>query len=187
MYLPATQTAPGVVKMGNLEMLEIGTFPAEASNAPADAFAELWKAGGGNPVVYDDIQPHRWKKIVINASWNPVCALSRCNDTEFMAVAAPYAEELIWGVMKEVVAVGQACGIAIDEDVAKYQLGRAKARGDNGVEPSMLQDVKAGRRMEVEVLVGSVVRLAEEKGVAVVLLRAVYAMIKALDASLAKK
>lgn len=70
-YLPVTQVEPGVVEMGPLERFEIGTFPANASataKAQVEELSRLWKAGGANAPVFDDVQPVRWLKVAINAS-----------------------------------------------------------------------------------------------------------------------
>ena len=90
--------------------------------------------------------------------------------------------------MLEVAAIAQACGYSdINASTAEHQLGRAKARALPGVEPSMLADAKVHARMEVDAIVGNAVRLAEEKGVETPLLRAVYALVKALDESFARE
>ena len=87
-YLPATQTAPGEIWMGEIELLELGTYPAnapEADNARAAEFAEPIAKGGGTCEIFDDIQPRRWSKLLVNASWNPICALARTPDVQFTA------------------------------------------------------------------------------------------------------
>jgi 2-dehydropantoate 2-reductase len=182
-YMPATQTAPGILHYGEmLNNLEIGTFPSTAPpphKAAAERLADLVRAGGGEAVVYDDIQVPRWSKIIVNASWNPICALSLCTDADFLTSSSPYAMELVWGVMMEIVNLAQVLKIpGIDEGAAKWQLQRAKdrVRDRAGREMSMLQDVKAGRMFEVEAIVGNTVRLGREHGVRMVLLEAVYAL-----------
>ena len=186
-YLPATQRPLGTVRHGEIERLEIGPYPSTASPIHAKRFQELVKAAGGTAEVHEDVQLKRWTKLLINASWNPVCALTQCTDTEFMA-SSPGAVDFIFGVMMEVVELGRAYGTAISREDAEMQLGRAKARTANGmgkgVEPSMLQDVRAGRRMEVEAIVGNALALAKEKGVEVPKLEMLYVLLKALDSKI---
>lgn len=71
-YLPVTQTAPGVVEMAALERFEIGPYPAKGASAKARAqtqqLSDLWKAGGATAPVYEDVQPVRWIKVAINVS-----------------------------------------------------------------------------------------------------------------------
>jgi 2-dehydropantoate 2-reductase len=190
-YLPATQLASGIIKMGDLERLEVGTYPSDAPPAhkqAAIAFCDLLKAGNGTTVLYDDIQPLRWSKLIVNGSWNPVCALSRSSDVAFMS-AAEQSTEVVWSVMREIVAIANACGyMEINEKEAARQLSRAKARIPNkGIEPSMLADIWMGRPMEVEAIVGNTMRLGKQKGVPCPALTMIYCLVKALDESNARK
>lgn len=185
-YLPATQTAPAVVAHKEVELLHVGTFPADAPAAhkrSATAFAGLLRAGGATVELHQDIQLERWKKLIVNAAWNPVCALSRCRDAEFLA-SSPQAVEHIRDVMAEVSLVAQAEGYPqINQAKIDYQISRATARPLPGVEPSMLADAVAGRRMEVEAIVGNTVKLAEHHGLGdrVPRLKNLYYLINALD------
>ncbi|KIW32485.1 uncharacterized protein PV07_04028 [Cladophialophora immunda] len=187
-YLPATQTAPAVIAHREIELLHIGTYPTNASRehqAAAESFARLLNAGGGSTQVHDDVQPERWSKLMVNASWNPVCALSRSRDAQFLHSSPPeYSLNLIKSLMTEIAAVARSRGYDnVNADTIEYQINRAKVRGLPGIEPSMLADAKVGARMEVDAIVGNAVRLAEERGVQTPLLRGIYALVKALDAS----
>lgn len=191
-YLPTTQTSPGRITMGALERLEIGSYPPSAAGrSVADKLAELLKKGGSDSEVHDDIQVKRWRKLLVNAPWNPICALVRLSDIDFMSsTTTSEAADFVLAVMEEVVTLAQACGyrdITIAD--AEYQLSRAKARygGGKGVEPSMLADVKNGRAMEVEAILGNTVRLAREKGMKCVRLETLYILAKGLDAYLQKE
>ena len=89
----------------------------------------------------------------------------------------------------EVVAISEALGYkTITAELAEKQLGRALERkGGTGIEPSMLVDVLWGRRMEVEVILGNIVRKGRERGVAVPTLECCYAMVLAVDQRLARE
>ncbi|KAJ9499772.1 hypothetical protein H2202_004762 [Exophiala xenobiotica] len=186
-YLPATQTSPGTISHGEVERLHIGTYP---SNAPdphhkscAESFASVLRSGGGTAHVHDDVQSERWSKLLVNASWNPICALSRSRDVQFMHSSSE-ATDLVRQIMLEIAAVAQAAGYpVISDSKVDHQLGRAKARSLPGVQPSMLADALAGRNMEVDAIVGNTLRIAEQKGVTTPLLKAIYALAKALDTS----
>lgn len=185
-YLPATQTSPAVIQHGETELLHIGTYPATAPAAhksAAESFASTLKAGGGTAQVHDDVQSERWNKLLVNASWNPICALSRSRDVQFMR-SSSQAVDVVRQIMLEIASVAQASGYhEITEAKIDHQLGRAKARSLPGVEPSMLADALAGRNMEVDSIVGNTLRIAEEKGVKTPLLTTIYALAKALDSS----
>jgi 2-dehydropantoate 2-reductase len=85
--------------------------------------------------------------------------------------------------MEEVVSVARAAGYAgqIGTQDVEMQMARSDARAWPGVEPSMLADVRAGRRMEVEAVLGEVVRVAREVGVAVPRLECLYTPLLGLD------
>ncbi|KAL2068294.1 hypothetical protein VTL71DRAFT_16392 [Oculimacula yallundae] len=183
-YLPATQISPGVIQHKEVAHLHIGSYPAtpQVSNHAAH-FAALIKAGGGTVEIHPDVQFERWSKLLVNASWNPMCALSRSADAALLA-ATPLAEGLVREVMLEIAAVAQKCGYErIDAELVEYQLKRATVREVPGVAPSMLSDALGGRSMEVEAIVGSVVRIAREKGVQIPMLRTLYVLATGLNRS----
>lgn len=182
-YLPVTQTEPGVIQHKEIELLHIGSYPSSAPLSHASKFAELLKAAGATTKVHQDVQHERWSKLLVNASWNPICALSRSRDAQVLA-STERATDVVRDVMLEIAAVARACGYEdVNAQLVEEQLGRATARELPGVQPSMMADAVAGRRMEVEAILGGVVRLAREKGVQVPMLRVVYLVAGALDGS----
>ncbi|KAF2001358.1 2-dehydropantoate 2-reductase [Amniculicola lignicola CBS 123094] len=187
-YLPATQRPAGIIKHGEVERLEIGIYPSSAPAAPAKVFGQLITAAGATVEVHDDVQIKRWSKLLVNAAWNPICALTLCTDVNFMLSSEP-ATDLIFAIMLEVRDIAAAYGHDIPREEVEYQLGRAKDRIHNGVgvEPSMLQDVRGARRMEVEVIVGNVVRLGKKAHVKCERLEMLYLLAKALDSQLGRK
>lgn len=167
-YLPVTQVEPGVVEMGPLERFEIGTYPAEApaeAKAQARILQELWTSGGGTCVLSDDIQTQRWIKVSVNAAWNPISALSLCDDANFLRSSLD-ALDTVKKVMLEVGRVAAAAGYpVVTESAIEDQLRRAKGRlNAGGKEPSMLTDVRNHRALEVEVILGNTVRIARGLG-----------------------
>ena len=190
-YCPSVQTAPGQISYTEpLNLLELGTFPSSAPAAhksAADRFAALMIAGGGGAEHHADIQIARWGKLLMNAAWNPICALTLLTDGDFLTSSSPFAEELAWGIMREVIALAAAVGVeGVTEDVAREKLGIARRRAETGTgrEMSMLQDVRLGRSFEVEAIVGNAVRMGREKGVEMVRLETVYALLKARSVAL---
>lgn len=189
-YLPTIQTEAGVIDHAEtLDLLELGTYPARAPDShkrKAERFVDLMVQGGGDAVLFEDIQEARWAKLLLNAAWNPICALSLCTDGGFLLTSEPFARDLAWGIMMEIVTLARAVGIAgVDEEAAKKRLALAerRAREGTGREVSMLQDVRMGRPFEVEAIVGNAVRLGRTCGVPMPRLETVYALAKGrLDA-----
>ncbi|EMD66622.1 hypothetical protein GGP41_008033 [Bipolaris sorokiniana] len=187
-YLPATQRPAGVIRHGEVEQLQLGAYPSSSSNSYAKAFAELVTSAGGTAELYDDVQAQRWYKLLVNASWNPICALTLSKDADVLT-ASKEATEVLRAVMLEIRDIAAAHGHDITREQVDIQLGRAQARISNnaGIEPSMLQDVQAGRRIEVEAIVGNPVRMGKEKGVTCVRLEMLYVLAKALDLQIERR
>ncbi|XXG96734.1 AAA ATPase midasin [Hypoxylon texense] len=201
-YFPATQVAPGVVEHKEVEMLHVGTYPASSSAPPehkeaARAFVDLVRKGGASAELYDDVQRPRWGKLLVNASWNPVCALTRSRDRQFIDSKKGGGDSgegegedalgFIRDVMLEIAAVARAYGYAdVDEKLVDFQINRARVRDLPGVQPSMLTDALESRSMEVDAIVGNAVRLAKEKGVPVPMLTAIYYLANGLSESFSR-
>jgi len=189
-WLPVTQVSPGHVTMGNTHILHLGTYSATSPGSQAYQSAEIFRdtlsSAGLTPTLFDDIQERRWIKLLINASWNPICALTLSRDVAYMS-SSSMAERVAKEVMMEVSAIAQAKGYtSFSEESVDKQLQIARDRiGTKGIEPSMLVDVLNGRRMEVEVILGTPVRIAHELGVPVPRLETMYALAKALDEAMA--
>ncbi|KAI1282273.1 2-dehydropantoate 2-reductase [Xylaria sp. FL0933] len=192
-YLPATQTAPAVISHRELEHLHVGTYPAsgvpETHKRAAQAFVDLLKAAGATSTLHDDIQGQRWGKLLVNASWNPICALTRLRDGQFVESGRKEGEEneafiFVRDVMREIASVAQACGYGdVDDKLIDFQLSRMTARGLPGIQPSMMADALDGRSLEADAIVGNAVKIAREKGVNVPLLRTLYLLAQGLSAS----
>lgn len=196
-YLPVTQISPGIFTHKEVERLVIGTYPHTASQGhkeKAQLFGDLIKAGGATAEVLDDVQGQRWQKLMVNGSWNPICALTRCRDAEFLSSNSNElykpALDIIERVMKEISLLANASGYPqVDSAKIAFQLSRAKARingeDNQGVEPSMMADILNGRQMEVDAIVGNAVNIAERLGLGekVPMLRMLWILAEALNNS----
>jgi 2-dehydropantoate 2-reductase len=167
-YLPTTQTSPGHISMGPLQTLQLGTYPATApaaAKAQVATLAAAFAAGGGICEVHGDVQRARWIKLAVNGAWSPMCALARCDDANLLRSSAT-ADAVIVSVMREVAAVAAAVGYEVTEAVIAEQMERPRGRlKTGGKEPSMLTDVREGRALEVDAILGNVVRIARGVGV----------------------
>jgi 2-dehydropantoate 2-reductase len=188
LYFPATQRPAGVITHGEIERLEMGAYPSSAPDTHAKAFARLVTSAGATAILHTDIQQIRWTKLLINASWNPICALALSKDTDVLQ-SSPGAVHIIEAVMLEIRDIAAAHGHDITLEKVQFELGRAKARIpiNAGIEPSMLQDVLSERRIEVEAIIGNPVRMGKAKGVRCDRLELLYVLAKTLDLHLGKK
>lgn len=189
-YLPTTQEEPGRIVMGDLELLEIGTYPAAAPSSSKDAvtkFADIFKKGGATCKPYDDIQARRWQKLMVNGSWNPTCALSLLDDANLLR-SSDQAETMVRNVMLEIMKVAHAKGYTdITEKDIDFQMERPIRRLETGgKEPSMLTDVRFGRAMEVEAILGNLLKIAKDVEVEVPRCEVIYALIAGLNYAIGK-
>jgi len=189
-YLPVTQVEPGVVEHGPLQRFEIGTYPPKAkteAKAQCQGFSDLFKAGGASAPVFYDVQPQRWIKVAVNAAWNASTALTLCDDANYLR-SSPSVEPMIRKIMKDVGKVAAAAGYpdVITDEAIDHDLERPKGRLiTGGKEPSMLTDVRHGRAMEVEAILGNALRIGQRHGVDTPYLELLYALAKGRNYAIA--
>jgi 2-dehydropantoate 2-reductase len=117
-----------------------------------------------------------------NASFNPVSALTRA--TLAQMVRDPGVSSVIRSIMQEVEAVSHKLGMDLPVSIEQRMAGAEKV-GEH--KTSMLQDLEAGRPMELEGLVGAVVELGDRVGLPMTCTRTVYNCAKLLAQSAAKQ
>jgi 2-dehydropantoate 2-reductase len=146
----------------------MGPFAGE-STAGAERLAGALSDGGLEAHVATPIRPEIWKKLILNAATLPTAALAGMNAGAL--TAHPGMHELVGDTAREAVAVAQKLGYDIDpEERVTYIHGLLERAGP--ARGSMLQDFEAGRRTEIDVINGAVVRAADEHAVPVPLNRA---------------
>jgi 2-dehydropantoate 2-reductase len=175
-YVGATLEQPGLVRhvaAGTLVIGDRGGVGAERLEAVRGVLAST-----GLPVrVTPEIDRQRWHKLIWNASFNAVSALTLRTSQDLLA--APASRELLLGVMREVAAVARARGIALGEpDIEQLVAATEKA---SPIRTSMLVDRERGRPMETEAIVGVVVRQGREAGVPTPMAAVLYALLKAVE------
>ncbi|HLX20994.1 MAG TPA: 2-dehydropantoate 2-reductase [Gaiellaceae bacterium] len=156
----------------------IGPFRG-TTGADASAAAELIRLSGLEAEAFADLLPAQWSKLIFNATVNAVAALTGLpHDRRF---AEGMLGDLVRALVDEGKAVAAAVGVDLREDPWEMNV-HATQRG-HAHYPSMLEDVVAHRPTEIELITGSLVRAADRAGVAVPLHTALYALVKAKEAS----
>ncbi len=176
---PATRIAePGVVEHVEGTRFSIGELDGSRSERCKAISGALASAGLKCP-VRTDIRKEIWLKLIGNAVFNPLSALTRAS---MAAIATdPGTRELALELMREAVSVAAAVGVELDLTVEQRLEGAARV-GDHRT--SMLQDVEAGRPLEVDALVGAVVEIGHLCGLELPRLETVAACVKLLDRTL---
>ena len=171
---------PGVVQWDVKGDTTFGPF--EPSPAPADAIARLADActrGGMPSAAVPDARGAQWRKVIFNASTNPVGALTGL--THGRVCELPPLRAFVSALVDEGKAVAAAQGIVLDADPEALIDHAAKPEVAYGHKASMLQDVEARRQTEVDYLNGGIVRFGREHGVPTPLNEAVVALIKGME------
>jgi len=174
-YPAANVVEPGIIEHMEGNRFSLGEPDGSKSERVQEISAMLIKAGLKAP-VQQRIRNEIWLKLLGNATLNPLSALTRATLSEI--VTSPITRDLVRTLMEEVDAVASAVGVEVALTIDKRMAGAA-ATGSH--KTSMLQDLEAGRPLEVDALVGSVVELADGAGVSVPALRTVYKLTKLLD------
>ncbi len=139
--------------------------------------AAVVSAAGIRCRVTDDIRTAQWQKLMGNVALNSVCAVTGLEAGP--ALAVPGVADLVRRLVEEVAQVAVADGAAID-DAFVETLVEGVARLDPATTPSTLQDVRAGRPLEVDAITGVVVRRAAATGVPVPAVATMDALLRAV-------
>jgi 2-dehydropantoate 2-reductase len=152
--------APGVVRHHFGRGLILGE-PSGAASPRVQALAALLSAAGFEASVSAQIQRDIWYKLWGNMTVNPISALTGA--TTDLILDDPLVRDFISGVMLEAREIGARLGIPISQQPEDRH---AVTRKLGAFKTSMLQDVEAGKPVELDALVGVVRELGQLTGVA---------------------
>ena len=176
-YAATTLGAPGSVVHVEGERFSLGELDGSRTERVVALSAALSAAGLKAP-VQGRIRQELWFKLLGNAVFNPISALTRATLGEI--ATSPATARLVRAAMEEVAAVAARLGIEFDLTIDQRIAGAARVGGHR---TSMLQDLEAGRQTEIDPMVGAVVELGERLQVAVPHLETLYSTVKLLEAS----
>jgi 2-dehydropantoate 2-reductase len=178
-YPAATLEAPGVVRVVEGRRFTLGE-PDGSPSARATAISGAFTRAGFKAPVIGDIRSEIWLKLWGNLSFNPISALT--HSTLVGLLQYPLTRELSVQMMKEAEAVANKLGVTFRVGIDKRIAGAEKV-GEH--KTSMLQDVEAGRPMEIEALIGAVVELGHVTETPTPHIDATYALVRLLAKRLA--
>lgn len=174
--------APGHVQWDVKGETTLG--PYEPQPAPFEAVQRLADActRGGMPTsAVSDARGPQWRKVIFNASTNPIGGLTGL--THGRVCGRPDLRALVSGLVDEGKAVAAAQGIVLDADPEDLIDHAAKPEVAYGHKASMLQDIEARRTTEIDYLNGGIVRFGREHGVPTPLNEAIWALVKGVEDS----
>jgi 2-dehydropantoate 2-reductase len=171
----ATEIAePGVIRHTEGNRISLGEPDGTRSERIRQIAEALIAAGLRSPVT-TRIRQEIWVKILGNVAFNPISALTGA--TLVQMARDPEVSALVRKIMEETEAVGAKLGLELPITIDQRIAGAEKV-GEH--KTSMLQDLEAGRPIELEAIVGAVVELGERLNVPMPHTRAVYACTKLL-------
>ncbi len=172
---PATElVAPGVVRHIEGERFPLGELDGSASNRVRELSDVFAKAGLKAPVL-DNVRNEIWLKLWGNLTFNPISALTHatlqdiCQNEQGRALAT--------NMMREAQDVAEKLGVTFRVSLEKRIDGAEKVGKHK---TSMLQDVEAGRAIEIDALVGAVIELGELTNTSTPTISAIYQATKLL-------
>jgi 2-dehydropantoate 2-reductase len=143
-----------------------------------ERFTALLRVGNTPFDVEEDMQLKRWEKVVWNVAWNSLTTLTLL-DTQSWLKSSPGAMPMTRELMREVIDVARKCDVPLQYSLIDQLMNKILAMP--GIGSSMQADFKAGRKMEVEVILGHPVRKAKELQVPIPVLDTLYTILIAIN------
>jgi 2-dehydropantoate 2-reductase len=159
LHLAASTPEPGLIAHGMGQRLILGEPGGRNTARTHDIVAALTGAGF-EAVETPFIEKDFWVKLLGNVSFNPVAALTLAGADRLIADARVKAYMV--EIMREVLAIGRAVGVDADID-PEARIDMARRLGK--FKPSTLQDMEAGKRLEIDGLLTGTLEVARKAGV----------------------
>ena len=174
-HISSSLAAPGLVRqISAVRRITLGE--RDGTETPrAWRIADVLASAGIDVVLSDHIEVALWEKFLFIASISGVCCLARRPLGVVLATAE--TRDLYLQALREVEAVARAQNVALAPDLVEHTLALSDSFAPE-TRPSMLVDLEAGRRLELEALNGTVVRLGRSVGVATPVHAVAYAALK---------
>ena len=174
-YPAAAVTAPGVIHHVEGDRFPVGELDGKDTERVKKLHDVLVKAGLKSRVL-KDIRSEIWLKAWGNLSFNPISALTHATLVEICRF--PETRHLAARMMEEAEAIAKKLGVTFRVSIEKRIAG---AESVGAHKTSMLQDVEAGRALETEALVGSILEMAKITDTPAPAIESVYALVKLLN------
>ncbi|MGQ0653339.1 MAG: 2-dehydropantoate 2-reductase [Betaproteobacteria bacterium] len=176
-HLACSTPEPGLISHNMGRKLIVGE-PGGRNTQRTRRIAEALAAAGFEAVVTDAIEKEFWVKLLGNVSFNPVSALTM--STADRLIEDRDVKDYMVEVMREVLAIGRAVGVdaAIDPE-ARIDMARSLGK----FKTSMLQDLEAGKPLEIDGLLAGTLEIARKAGVRAPYTQSLFGLIKTRAAS----
>jgi 2-dehydropantoate 2-reductase len=174
-YCSTEITEPGVIRHVEGTRFLLGE-PAQSGSERLAPVAKAFQAGGLKAPVDDRLRDQIWLKLIGNAAFNPLSALTRA--TLGQLGSQPEMLELLEALFEESSSIATALGVEFPVSLER-RLQAGIEIGDH--KTSMLQDLEAGKPLELDCMTGAIVELGELLDIPVPRTQTVHASAKLLD------
>ncbi len=175
-YVAGRLVEPGRVRQRGLARELVFGELEGGHSARAVALAAFLQQHGVPVQLRDDMQRLLWEKFVVICATGGVLAVTRLPFGQVFR--SPEATALMRGVMAEVARIAPRRGVPLEAGTEDRLLAFLRSHMADDARSSQLQDLEAGRPLELEFLNGAAVRLGKETGVSTPLNFAIYAALK---------
>ncbi|MGI9315981.1 MAG: 2-dehydropantoate 2-reductase [bacterium] len=180
-YPAAIISEPGVIQHVEGIRFPVGELDGSASERAQRVSDVLTEAGFKSPVL-DDIRSEIWLKLWGNLTFNPISAMT--HSTLEAICQFPLTRELAATMMTEAKNVAEKLGASFRVSLERRIEGAEKVGKHK---TSMLQDVEAGKPLEIDGMLGVVIELAEMTDTEIPTLKAVYACVSLLNHTMSEQ
>jgi 2-dehydropantoate 2-reductase len=174
-YFSTDIPEPGVIHHTEGNRISLGE-PDGSRSDRVRAVAEALIASGLRAPITTRFRHEMWVKLLGNVAFNPISALTGATLEEL--VRHREVSRLVREIMVETEALAMRLGVELPVSIEQRMAGAEKVGAHK---TSMLQDLEAGRPLELEAIAGAIVELGEKLGTTMTATRAVYACTKLLD------
>lgn len=176
-FIAVARTGPGEIHHQSAGSLTMGRYPDGITEA-ARRLAALFEASDIPCRLTGDVITARWQKALWNAAFNPLSIMGGVLDTSMM-LRTGGDQAFVRKTMHEIATVAAAAGHPIEPDLIEKLLEATRAMP--AYKTSMALDFEHRRPMEIEAILGNIVRIARERHVAAPTLDAIYAIAKMVE------
>lgn len=172
-FIAVSKVSCGIFEHFAYGKLTLGNFPTGLNQACLDLI-DLFKANNIEVKASEKIEEDRWKKLIWNASFNPISVLTGGSNTKKL-LDNKNCKELLQKIMKEIIELACQDGYNFGTDLINKNIEDTIQM--RPYKTSMLLDFEANRPMEVEAIVGNALNFAKSKSIPTPYLSTIYALL----------
>ncbi|WP_226580810.1 ketopantoate reductase family protein [Halobacillus litoralis] len=177
-YVQAAVENPGVIRQQGRVKLVVGALSLVTNPSP---FIDLFQEAGLDCVQSEQIMVRKWKKLMWNATFNPLSAVSGARVGEILEDKD--LRRTAENICDEVITVASHSGIPGDAEAMAAQIF-SRAEYAKQHQTSMLQDRLRGKPMEVEAMCGYLKRQGEMNGIETPAIQSIYSVLNFMNRKL---